>query len=104
MCSSEPCVLLRCVICVVVLITSFFFFFKQKPAYEMRISDWSSDVCSSDLVHVAFTEGDVDLQGVRFCLLTTCADVTAPVDRVWATDLDLGSVSTQTTADRKSVV
>src|SRR3546814_6685472 len=28
-----------------------FFFFKQKTAYEMRISDWSSDVCSSDLNH-----------------------------------------------------
>src|SRR3546814_7006790 len=31
------------------LFISFFFFFKQKTAYEMRISDWSSDVCSSDL-------------------------------------------------------
>src|SRR3546814_16799757 len=31
----------------------FFFFFKQKTAYEMRISDWSSDVCSSDLAVVA---------------------------------------------------
>src|SRR3546814_19987258 len=30
-------------------ISFFFFFFKQKTAYEMRISDWSSDVCSSDL-------------------------------------------------------
>src|SRR3546814_2434528 len=30
----------------------FFFFFKQKTAYEMRISDWSSDVCSSDLISV----------------------------------------------------
>src|SRR3546814_1615300 len=30
-----------------------FFFFKQKTAYEMRISDWSSDVCSSDLEAVA---------------------------------------------------
>src|SRR3546814_5249968 len=30
------------------LLCSFFFFFKQKTAYEMRISDWSSDVCSSD--------------------------------------------------------
>src|SRR3546814_12455333 len=30
-----------------------FFFFKQKTAYEMRISDWSSDVCSSDLMKVA---------------------------------------------------
>src|SRR3546814_21079884 len=29
-----------------------FFFFKQKTAYEMRISDWSSDVCSSDLFHI----------------------------------------------------
>src|SRR3546814_2753877 len=29
--------------------TVFIFFFKQKTAYEMRISDWSSDVCSSDL-------------------------------------------------------
>src|SRR3546814_9362099 len=29
-----------------------FFFFKQKTAYEMRISDWSSDVCSSDLALV----------------------------------------------------
>src|SRR3546814_2512168 len=29
----------------------FVFFFKQKTAYEMRISDWSSDVCSSDLRH-----------------------------------------------------
>src|SRR3546814_6864622 len=28
----------------------FIFFFKQKTAYEMRISDWSSDVCSSDLI------------------------------------------------------
>src|SRR3546814_2433718 len=31
-----------------------FFFFKQKTAYEMRISDWSSDVCSSDLFEVSF--------------------------------------------------
>src|SRR3546814_5505670 len=31
------------------LIYAYVFFFKQKTAYEMRISDWSSDVCSSDL-------------------------------------------------------
>src|SRR3546814_5175651 len=36
--------------CILVFIlVSSFFFFKQKTAYEMRISDWSSDVCSSDL-------------------------------------------------------
>src|SRR3546814_7357120 len=33
----------------VVYLALFVFFFKQKTAYEMRISDWSSDVCSSDL-------------------------------------------------------
>src|SRR3546814_300392 len=33
----------------IVFLFFFFFFFKQKTAYEMRISDWSSDVCSSDL-------------------------------------------------------
>src|SRR3546814_1665691 len=55
----------------------FFFFFKQKAAYEMRISDWSSDVCSSDLVladqlldllvtDLAGAEGgDRDRSGVR---------------------------------------
>src|SRR3546814_3176514 len=36
-----------CLCCVI-----FVFFFKQKTAYEMRISDWSSDVCSSDLHHM----------------------------------------------------
>src|SRR3546814_1625805 len=33
-----------------VAVVFFVFFFKQKTAYEMRISDWSSDVCSSDLI------------------------------------------------------
>src|SRR3546814_6427894 len=36
--------------CVSVVNCLLFFFFKQKTAYEMRISDWSSDVCSSDLI------------------------------------------------------
>src|SRR3546814_13583 len=36
------------------------FFFKQKTAYEMRISDWSSDVCSSDLVAPANVAGRVE--------------------------------------------
>src|SRR3546814_10447048 len=42
-----------CFLCLCLLGSCFFvvyiFFFKQKTAYEMRISDWSSDVCSSDL-------------------------------------------------------
>src|SRR3546814_9944774 len=35
------------------LVSIYFFVFKQKTAYEMRISDWSSDVCSSDLIEQA---------------------------------------------------
>src|SRR3546814_1197819 len=52
-----------------------FFFFKQKTAYEMRMSDWSSDVCSSDLVEllvrnerphvVALVEARTDLDLLR---------------------------------------
>src|SRR3546814_6891410 len=42
--------LLVLVSCLLSLFVFDFFFFKQKTAYEMRISDWSSDVCSSDLV------------------------------------------------------
>src|SRR3546814_1296870 len=39
-----------------------FFFFKQKTAYEMRISDWSSDVCSSDLERSGRDRGSVGLR------------------------------------------
>src|SRR3546814_2612181 len=39
-----------CRLCAIIsMLCCSFFFFKQKTAYEMRISDWSSDVCSSDL-------------------------------------------------------
>src|SRR3546814_11700286 len=38
----------------------FFFFFKQKTAYEMRISDWSSDVCSSDLFERGTDDAEVE--------------------------------------------
>src|SRR3546814_3693172 len=38
------------------ILVEFFFFFKQKTAYEMRISDWSSDVCSSDLPAIALVQ------------------------------------------------
>src|SRR3546814_2289762 len=40
-----------------------FFFFKQKTAYEMRISDWSSDVCSSDLRAMARTRSRASSSG-----------------------------------------
>src|SRR3546814_13071351 len=65
----------------------FVFFFKQKTAYEMRISDWSSDVCSSDLLtydadsgnwllaHGGETDALTDVEAIQF------ADV-----RVWLAD------------------
>src|SRR3546814_4599384 len=44
------------IVCVRIgLLCCLFFFFKQKTAYEMRISDWSSDVCSSDLPRLALS-------------------------------------------------
>src|SRR3546814_3889971 len=42
-----------------ILCVVFVFFFKQKTAYEMRISDWSSDVCSSDLAGAAAPQESV---------------------------------------------
>src|SRR3546814_7370514 len=45
-----------------------FVFFKLKTAYEMRISDWSSDVCSSGLVTLAAMLGQVGLPGGGFAV------------------------------------
>src|SRR3546814_1879075 len=45
--------------------TYFFFFFKQKTAYEMRISDWSSDVCSSDLRIIEIVGLLIDVTGAQ---------------------------------------
>src|SRR3546814_20699497 len=44
-------------------------FFKQKTAYEMRISDWSSDVCSSDLTRIAITRTGAQSGKERICRL-----------------------------------
>src|SRR3546814_2301114 len=63
-----------------------FFFFKQKTAYEMRISDWSSDVCSSDLVkqRKAFGQTIWDFQNTQFVLADLKARGTA--DKVFLND------------------
>src|SRR3546814_8655197 len=45
----------------------FFFFFKQKTAYEMRISDWSSDVCSSDLRIGAHVRRRLGVENLKEC-------------------------------------
>src|SRR3546814_2296813 len=47
-------ILLLCLVYYMFVWFLLFFFFKQKTAYEMRISDWSSDVCSSDLSRDAY--------------------------------------------------
>src|SRR3546814_3176153 len=62
------CIRLLYIFCVY-LLSSYFFFFKQKTAYEMRISDWSSDVCSSDLTRITLCSTVVDY---------TCIDAAQP--------------------------
>src|SRR3546814_5729351 len=65
-----------------------FLFFKQKTAYEMRISDWSSDVCSSDLQQHAFEILErvsvASLVSERLTnvptTLTECAEIAFPVE------------------------
>src|SRR3546814_986226 len=58
-------------LCVVCLCSSVFLFFKQKTAYEMRISDWSSDACSSDLFRF-----DRSLLLAAIMKLTRCSSTT----------------------------
>src|SRR3546814_2930442 len=54
------------------------FFFKQKTAYEMRISDWSSDVCSSDLFDIgAYIEWANIIKEDLLCPLNTATEISA---------------------------
>src|SRR3546814_7692716 len=59
-CYLDCFVACHCVFCLLLFFLSivFFFFFKQKTAYDMRISDWSSDVCSSDLCMLAMLSAE----------------------------------------------
>src|SRR3546814_7609070 len=74
-----------------------FFFFKQKTAYEMRISDWSSDVCSSDLhlglggVNIGHFEADVVLSARRV-LLEELHDRRVLAQRLDQLDLAVGRI------------
>src|SRR3546814_8250189 len=78
-----------------------FFFFKQKTAYEMRISDWSSDVCSSDLHRQHHQPGhDERAIGHRADLAHPAADRRAEDD-----EIERGGDHRQDQAgDRKSIV
>src|SRR3546814_10816915 len=68
------CVSLCCSSCLT------FFFFKQKTAYEMRISDWSSDVCSSDLCVVETVPRPADCHASRKAEPPSIAD--RPIGRI----------------------
>src|SRR3546814_2813665 len=59
-----------------IYLVCFFFFFKQKTAYEMRISDWSSDVCSSDL-------GTSERSGTPLMTSETLSRIRPPSAMVW---------------------
>src|SRR3546814_10555554 len=91
-----------------------FFFFKQKTAYYMRISDWSSDVCSSDLITtrsaptaVLATDRQRRKRLLRHCRLPVPLRSTSR--RRWqrrgqCTNNQRGPLSGGLSADRKSVV
>src|SRR3546814_2656897 len=74
-------------VCVYVWVVSsmywvFFFFFRQKTAYEMRISDWSSDVCSSDLRPVrAGQRREIGVLGVGQALVAELLHLVRGEDR-----------------------
>src|SRR3546814_3385359 len=58
----------------VLCIGNLFFFFEQKTAYEMRISDWSSDVCSSDLSALSRSPAPAPASG-RACSAARATDL-----------------------------
>src|SRR3546814_10340789 len=66
-----------------------FFFFKQKTAYEMRISDWSSDVCSSDLVRIVPDENPPSVNAPSHRILVGRAEIGA----AWAKQSKIGRAS-----------
>src|SRR3546814_14053229 len=78
------------------------FFFKQKTAYEMRISDWSSDVCSSDLNNLQLVDEPFVAQLLHFlgkCERTVASDrgnFGKTVRQIVQRDAPLGSRSIQT--------
>src|SRR3546814_15519833 len=77
------------------------FFFKQKTAYEMRISDWSSDVCSSDLIAV---RGDLLRLLRQHAVQRARQFEAAEIEGLAAAHVDLAGDSALDHVDRKSVV
>src|SRR3546814_10897565 len=101
----------RCSVAVCLVVMSVLFF-KHKTAYEMRISDWSSDVCSSDLKHAGPTRDDPVGQIREVHLVAqpdhpcTAADRPDNVGGPIVADVDMafGSNAEMAAGERKSVV
>src|SRR3546814_9239640 len=82
-----------------------FFFFKQKTAYEMRISDWSSDVCSSDLCARQFqcVEKLAESFGLRHDRIVAVGRFAA-VTKTWQIECDQAAGAAQKRRDLRPVV
>src|SRR3546814_6542229 len=76
-----------------------FCFFKQKTAYEMRISDWSSDVCSSDLTAETYKER-VPIQDYNSLKPYIDRMIKGEQNILWPSDVKWFAKSSGTTADR----
>src|SRR3546814_2523731 len=82
-----------------VLFLFVFFFFKQKTAYEMRISDWSSDVCSSDLSTWAVADSTIwRSRSVAISLSPLAPDTGSPLASISTFDR-IGMVFLRSTTD-----
>src|SRR3546814_8763880 len=87
-----------------------FFFFKQKTAYDMRISDWSSDVCSSDLKVGIVGLGGLGHMAVKFAkafgahvvLFTTSPDKIEDAKRLGAAEIVISKNKDEMKAHAKS--
>src|SRR3546814_5499597 len=95
-----------CSVCIILfrIFRSFliiFFFFKQKTAYEMRISDWSSDVCSSDLISTKPASAPT-----KACTIHANRNSTTPSSAIPHSQMPIAQrrISEGGRGDRKSVV
>src|SRR3546814_7852451 len=75
------------------MLSNFFFFFKQKTAYEMRISDWSSDVCSSDLTTLSRDQYASRGRGWSSVSSHSCAASLVRLDATTPSGIDTGDTT-----------
>src|SRR3546814_1237827 len=88
------------------LVVYFFFFFKKKTAYEMRISDWSSDVCSSDLIETMFTGAgiDDDFEPVAQIIRQWLVKIDDPLVAARRHDVDHGDIEAEPVQNRQGII